>query len=82
MGEQEQIVPGLEGVIAAETRLSRVDGQRGELIIGGYPVEELAVKATYEEVAYLLWHGRLYLLPSQGPGSGCPTGPTMRRDRA
>ena len=51
--------PGLEGVIAAETGLSSVDGHRGELIIGGYPVEELAGNATHEEVIYLLWHGRL-----------------------
>jgi citrate synthase len=47
---------GLEGVIAAETRLSRVNGQIGELIIGGFPLEELAAKATFEETVYLLWH--------------------------
>lgn len=51
--------PGLEGVVAAETRLSQVDGQQGELIIGGYWVEELAPQATFEEVVYLLWHGAL-----------------------
>ena len=49
--------PGLEGVVAAETRLSHVDGQKGELIIAGYPVEEIAPKATFEEVTYLLWYG-------------------------
>ena len=55
-----QIVnPGLEGIIAAETRLSSVDGQRGELIIGGYPLEELAGNATFEETVYLLWHDTL-----------------------
>lgn len=48
--------PGLEGVVAAETRLSSVDGQKGELIIGGFPVEELASRASFEEVCYLLWH--------------------------
>lgn len=48
--------PGLEGVVAAETRLSSVDGQAGELIIAGFPVEELAPRATFEEVVYLLWH--------------------------
>ena len=52
-------VPGLEGIVAAETKLSSVDGQRGELIIGGFPVEELASHASHEEVIYLLWHGRL-----------------------
>ena len=53
------IKPGLEGVIAAETRLSRVDGQAGELIIAGFPVEDLAGKATFEETVYLLWHDTL-----------------------
>jgi len=48
--------PGLEGVVAAETRLSSVDGQAGELIIGGYPLEELAGNATFEETLYLLWN--------------------------
>ncbi len=47
---------GLEGVVAAETRTSHVDGQAGELIIGGYALEELAGRATYEEVCYVLWH--------------------------
>lgn len=51
--------PGLEGVVAAETRLSHVDGQKGELIIGGFPLEELAGDATFEEVVFLLWHGEL-----------------------
>lgn len=51
--------PGLEGVIAAETRLSHVDGQRGELVIAGFPLEELAGRATFEEVVYLLWNGEL-----------------------
>lgn len=51
--------PGLEGIIAAETALSHVDGLQGELIIGGYAAEELAHHATYEEVAYMLWFGDL-----------------------
>ncbi len=52
-------VPGLEGVVAAQTRLSHVDGQAGELIIAGFPVEELASKATFEETVYLLWNDAL-----------------------
>jgi citrate synthase len=51
--------PGLEGVVAAETRLSLVDGEQGVLIIGGYPVELLAQQATFEEVVYLLWRSAL-----------------------
>jgi len=50
---------GLEGVVAAETALSLVDGERGELIIAGFSVAELALNATFEETAYLLWHGEL-----------------------
>jgi citrate synthase len=50
---------GLEGVVAASTRLSHVDGQNGVLIIGGYSVEDLAAHATFEQGAHLLWRGRL-----------------------
>src|SRR6202140_413444 len=52
--------PGLEGVVAAETAVSEVDGANGRLIYnGGYLIEDLAPVASYEETAYLLWHGRL-----------------------
>jgi citrate synthase len=50
---------GLEGVVVAETRLSKVDGQAGEFVIGGFAVEEVAAQANHEEVVYLLWHGQL-----------------------
>jgi citrate synthase len=50
---------GLEGVVAAVTRLSHVDGERGELVIGGFPIDELAAHATFEETTWLLWHGEL-----------------------
>src|SRR5258708_39550312 len=50
---------GLEGVVAAETRLSMVDGEAGELIIGGFDVAELAMNATFEETVWLLWNGEL-----------------------
>jgi citrate synthase len=52
-------VPGLEGVVATETRLSSVDGEAGALIIAGFPVEELASRASFEETVYLLWHDGL-----------------------
>jgi citrate synthase len=51
--------PGLEGVTVAETRLSDIDGENGTLVIAGYPVEELATKATYEETLFLLLEDRL-----------------------
>jgi citrate synthase len=50
---------GLEGVVAATTHLSDVDGERGELVIAGYQVGELAQHATFEETTWLLWHGDL-----------------------
>src|SRR5579862_9820304 len=50
---------GLEGVVAASTRLSHVDGEAGQLILAGYALEDLAPHASFEEVAYLFLHGRL-----------------------
>jgi citrate synthase len=56
---QTTLVPGLEGVVATETRLSRVDGEAGALIIAGFPVQQLANRASFEETVYLLWHDAL-----------------------
>jgi citrate synthase len=50
---------GLAGVVAASTRLSLVDGAAGRLILAGYPMEEIAPQASFEEVVHLLWSGRL-----------------------
>jgi len=50
---------GLEGVVAASTQLSLVDGERGELVIAGYRIDELAEHATFEETTWLLWEGSL-----------------------
>ena len=57
--ENAKVMPGLEGVIAMETRLSRVDGLAGELIIAGSFAEDLATTHSFEEVFWLLWHGAL-----------------------
>jgi len=54
-----EVRKGLEGVVASETRLSDVDGLKCQLIYRGYPIDELAGKATYEEVSYLLLKGHL-----------------------
>jgi len=48
---------GLEGVVAAATAICKVEDN--SLIYRGYPIEELATKAEYEEVAYLLLNGDL-----------------------
>jgi citrate synthase len=50
---------GLAGVIAADTSLSRVDGEKGELIYRGYSIADLGENASFEEVVYLLWNGSL-----------------------
>ena len=54
-----EIKRGLAGVVLTETRMSRVDGEAGELIIGGFPLEEIAPYAYFEEVLYLLWNDQL-----------------------
>src|SRR5438034_10270981 len=64
---------GLDGVVAAQTRLSHVDGLAGELIIGGYELKALAGKVTFEEAAHLLWCGKL-------PDAGALT--NLRREMA
>ncbi len=50
---------GLEGVVAASTLLSHVFGEEGKLVYRGYDIHELAGKASFEEVAFLLWIGHL-----------------------
>src|ERR1700748_1316460 len=53
------ISKGLEGVVATDTRLGDVRGQEGQLVYCGYDINELAGKASFEEVIYLLWHNKL-----------------------
>jgi citrate synthase len=57
--EAEMAAKGLEGVVVGQTRLSWIDGANGELIYGGYDIDDLARNTTFEEVCYLLWNGQL-----------------------
>jgi 2-methylcitrate synthase len=50
---------GLEGIVATDSRLCFIDGDAGLLSYQGFRIETLAEHATFEEVVYLLWHGRL-----------------------
>jgi citrate synthase len=50
---------GLEGVVAADSRICYIDGEAGVLSYHGYNIHTLADKATFEETVFLLWHGRL-----------------------
>ena len=54
---------GLEGVVAADTVLSEVDGQAGRLIIRGFELEELAGRTQFEAATHLLWSGFFSDLP-------------------
>jgi citrate synthase len=50
---------GLEGVVATQSEICYIDGELGILSYQGFDVHTLAENATFEEVIYLLWHGRL-----------------------
>src|SRR5712691_5507604 len=50
---------GLQGVVATDSRLCYIDGEAGILSYQGYRIETLAENATFEEVIFLLWNGRL-----------------------
>lgn len=50
---------GLEGVVAAQTSLSWIDGKRGMLVYRGYDIDDLAEHATFEETVHLLLEGTL-----------------------
>ncbi len=54
-----KLVRGLEGVVAAQTSLSDVDGANGRLLYRGIPIGELVEKSHFEEVTYLLWYAKL-----------------------
>lgn len=60
MGEAgEELKKGLEGVIAAESGVCFIDGEKGKLLYRGYNIDDLATKSNYEEVSYLLVFGKL-----------------------
>jgi len=58
-GASPQVVEGLEGIVAAHSRICLVDGVEGRMLYEGYDIHDLADHASFEEVAYLLWYGDL-----------------------
>lgn len=50
---------GMRGVVAGQSSITSIDGARGELRYRGYSIGDLAERCTFEQVAYLLWHGEL-----------------------
>jgi len=61
-GEVNVAKAGLEGIVAAQSRISDVNGEEGKLIYSGYDIHDLAEHSTFEEVVYLLWNGQLPML--------------------
>src|SRR2546428_4261264 len=54
-----EVRAGLQDVVVATSQICSIDGQRGKLSYWGYDIHDLAAHSTFEEVVYLLWHGRL-----------------------
>jgi len=63
MAQVPEYIPGLAGIPAARSSICLIDGSIGKLQYRGYPIEVLAERCTYEEVAYLLVLGRLPSAP-------------------
>lgn len=59
MADNEQIHKGLDGVVVDTTAVSMVNPETNSLTYRGYPVQELAANCSFEQVAYLIWHGEL-----------------------
>jgi citrate synthase len=57
--EKPRIYKGLAGVVVDTTRISKVVPETNSLTYRGYPVQDLATRCGFEQVAYLLWHGEL-----------------------
>ena len=57
MAEVPEYIPGLAGIPAARSSICLIDGSVGKLQYRGYPIEVLAERGSYEEVAYLLLLG-------------------------
>ena len=77
--EQKEFTRGLEGVVAAESSISYVDGVHGRLLYQGYDIHDLAEHTSFEETVFLLWRGWLPTRPSWKrsspswwPRCGCP----------
>jgi len=68
---------GLEGVVVAQSRMSKVVGDVGELIYAGYDIHDVAEHASFEEVAYLFWY---CCLPNQRQLASFKDNLEIRRD--
>ncbi len=51
------LTQGLKGIVAAQTKISHIDGEKGNLFYRGFEIRNIAKKYTFEEIAFLLWYG-------------------------
>jgi citrate synthase len=58
-GQANVAKAGLEGIVAAQSAISDVNGVEGRLIYAGYDIHDLALNSTFEEIIYLLWNLKL-----------------------
>lgn len=61
--ENKDMKEGLEDVVAGKSAITDVNGLEGKLTYAGYDIHDLAQNTTFEEVVFLLWHGKL---PNKG----------------
>ncbi len=59
MSTPPEVHAGLEDIVALSSKICFIDGKQGRLIYEGYDIRDLAARSTFEEVAHLLWYGRL-----------------------
>ncbi|MDC8981868.1 bifunctional 2-methylcitrate synthase/citrate synthase [Mycobacterium marinum] len=59
LDDTPRICKGLAGVVVDNTAISKVVAETNSLTYRGYPVQDLAEQCSFEQVAYLLWHGEL-----------------------
>jgi len=68
---------GLEDTVATSSAICYLDGDRGVLAYCGYDIHDLAEKASFEEVCYLLWHRRLLIAHTWGRSRPMPVHPAV-----
>ncbi len=59
MSTESVVAEGLKGVVIGKSEICFIDGKRGKLIYRGYDIHDLVKHSNFEEVVYLLWHGKL-----------------------
>lgn len=55
----ENVIEGLEGILACDSSIAYIDGNVPELSFRGYQIQDIAQTLTYEQIAFLIWHDRI-----------------------